>query len=414
MCLRAIALLAALAVMVSGCDDGGGGPAGLTDHGPGPRPERFSRYAGERGLGPEAVVRAYVEAIDRRDGERFCGLIAPYTAGAYDIASRDPDSGIRAQGCPDFVRGFIGFTTDCCPPQFQSARVKSVSEARVERGLMRVDAQVYVRIEQEGKRRTETLKDTVWLARFDGAWRVAKPSRVALAASLIHPNRPREDPAPPPDVEAEMKRYTAELRDFERRLRERASSYAPPGAPERCRGGVTIADRAGDVVDFQHPAPRTPPPPTPRVDIRSVTIASDGRRICLEWRAAGPIEGHLEARFNMGAADPGPSGFSQPFAVELRPDGKARVTSGEDEDHRPVPVPARVGAGGDRLTLVLDGESFRRGRQSPMSSGRPPLRRFGFNTSLTARLSEQRMLHDDLGPLPQPQLWLYPDGRQDR
>jgi hypothetical protein len=52
----------------------------------------------EPSLTPEAVARAYVEALNRRDGKRFCELVAPYISGGYDLVTRDPDwpAGARA------------------------------------------------------------------------------------------------------------------------------------------------------------------------------------------------------------------------------------------------------------------------------------------------------------------------------
>jgi hypothetical protein len=107
--------------------------------------------------------------------------------------------------------------------------------------------------------------------------------------------------------------------------------------------------------------------------------------------------------------DWGKSGFSQGFEVELRGDGRARVSSGRDDERRPLSVPGTVGREGNRLLLVVDRASFAAGRPFPGSpSPSRPLESFRFRADVTVVLSEQRYLHDDLGPAPPKGIQRFP------
>jgi len=108
------------------------------------------------------------------------------------------------------------------------------------------------------------------------------------------------------------------------------------------------------------------------------------------------------------------SRFIQIFEVELRPDGTARVTSGKDDEERPISVPAEVGRDGPRLTLVLDRQSFEAGRPIPATDldEPPPEGDFAFMVSTQAAAGDRRAAHEDLGPDPSPTGFGYPSGRR--
>jgi hypothetical protein len=57
-----------------------------------------------------------------------------------------------------------------------------------------------------------------------------------------------------------------------------------------------------------------------------------------------------------------------------------------------------LGRNGNRLVLKVNETSFSAGEAYPGSPASPrPLERFDFRASVTVRVSEERLLHDDLG-----------------
>jgi hypothetical protein len=171
-----------------------------------------------------------------------------------------------------------------------------------------------------------------------------------------------------------------------------------------CPGARRYEDASGDVVEYRFPAPPPPTPQLPAADIRAVEVHAAEGEICVVFEMSGAIRGGTT--FTVSHETPGvdwsQSGFAQFFEVELRTDGRARVTSGRDLSQRTLSVPASVGRDGARLMLVLSRASFAAGRPAPMSreqKGRP-LPRFQFLASVTVEVDETRLLHDDLGPGP--------------
>ena len=102
-------------------------------------------------------------------------------------------------------------------------------------------------------------------------------------------------------------------------------------------------------------------------------------------------------------------GFFQPFTIELRKDRTARITSFEDDDGRPLAVPAEVGWDGSSVSVVLDRESFRAGQAAWSSRSDPPLEEFGFSVTTIAAAGESSSVLDNLGSAPSA-TFRYPDG----
>jgi hypothetical protein len=370
------------------------------------------RYGPPPGLSPEQTVRGYVAALNGRDGSGFCGLVAPYISGHLELAGRDPEGLFRGRsGCPQIVSTFIGYIEDCCPPKYLHASVSELTVGPEQRDLVPVKMKLAVLEEDTAthRKKTEPLDDTVWLARFRGDWRIAKLSAVAQVASLRGDTQ-GEDVLAPPDLAAENRRFASELREYRKRLRARRASYAAAGQLADCSGGLVVKDDTGDLVDYRFPASKTPPPPAGQIDLRGVTVRSKNGLVCLEYETAAATKGPADFDFNLRDSAAG-SGFIQLFHIELNPDGSTRVTSGEDDDGHPIPVPARVGLKGNRLTVLLDRASFDAGKPTPTSTGDPPLRQFVFMAGVTGEVGGGRVLRDDLGRS-RPQLpYRYPDGK---
>lgn len=377
-------------------------------------------YPGDPSAGPEDVVRQYVTALNDRDGKAFCGSIAPYVAGLFDIAGRAPDNDLpKKLSCPQFIRAFIGYVEDCCPPRFVRADVGSLRSSR-KGDLVRVDAEITLHQKDTGRGDhpvTHRLHDVIWLARLDGAWRVARLSAVAGAASISTPfaSNDVDDQVPltrPPDVAALQRAYERRLAANRSYLRRRTASFKAPGRAASCPRGVTIDDPEGDVGEGAQGARRVPA----RGDLRSVSVAVErGRGLCLTFRTAADIRGPMRFDFGAFSFDFRRSTVDPVVEVEMRADGAARVTNGRGNEDKPTVVPAALGVEGKRLTVRIAGPALdARARRLHVSL--PPFRltRFAFNADTVVGADTRGEVRDQLGTGGEPGTHVYPGGRSCR
>ncbi len=400
--LLAAASCLGLALLVAGC---GGG-----DEGTSAAAGDFGAYPADESLDEEGVVRAYVDALDTRDGERFCSVVAPWISGRFDIQGTEPEAPLsRPLPCPDFVSGFIGYIEDCCPPEFHGAEVVDVGELERRGDVVGVPITVELELEQDGREYTEPLEDIVWITRDADAWRVATLSSVAAQASIVLESEPDFDV--PPDPAAEREAFAAEVESALRRREEYEASYREVSGEASCPDAARYADTGRDVEEYRHPAPPPPTPQLPAADLRAVHVHAADGRICALFELSGDIQTGTTFDFVIESPDFdwGVSGFSQGFEVDLRTDGRARVTSGRNDERRAISVPAEVGRDGPRLALLVDAESFSTGEPFPGSvTPSSPLDRFNLRADVTVEVSEERLLHDDLGPGPPEGTQRYP------
>jgi hypothetical protein len=372
----------------------------------------FGSYPADASLDERDVVEAYVRALDARDGKAFCRVVATWISGRFDIAGTDPDASLsRPVRCPQLVPGLTDFPWENQERDFKGASIADVGDLD-ERGgdLVGVPVTITLRLEEDERGvYDERLEDVVWLTKDAGAWRVAKLSNLAGWAALTEGSD--AELTSPPDVQAEQRAFAVEVAKARQLRSAREASYRVVATSAACPDGKTYPDGSDDVVDYRHPAPPTPTPQLPAADIRAVHVHASGRRICVLLELAGPVQTGTVFDFAIQSPDFdwGLSGFSQGFEVELRADDHARVTSGRDDQRRPISVPAEVGRAGNRLMVAVDAESFSTGRPLPgaaTSSG--PLTRFKLRASVTVKVSEERLLHDDLGPGPPEGVLRYP------
>jgi hypothetical protein len=392
------ALMATLALGACGNGEGSGsgGPPG--------------EYPGDPDLGPKEVASAYVQALDERDGQRFCELVAPYISGRYDLATRDPDGILRdMDGCPDFVSAFIGYVEDCCPPEFKGAKLERIASVEEDGELRGVRARVRVQVVQNSVPGTATVDTVIWVARLAGAWRVAKLEQVASLASLrSQADGPGADYAAPPYVAAEQRAFAALVDDSRERREEHEASYQPLGQVADCSGGASLEDPEGDQAWNGGATKSGDPPRVPGGDLVGMDVVVEGETVCARWRLAGTPEPPLALSYHHRTG-PTVGRFSQSFSLEIRDDGSVRVTSGEDDDGRPIAVPAEVGSDGSSVSVRLDAESFRAGQESWYSPEEPPLTDFGFSIGTVAQAGESSSVVDTLGTAPS-DTFRYPDG----
>lgn len=243
-----------------------------------------------------------------------------------------------------------------------------------------------------------TRVEPVWLARFDGEWRVAKLGRLAQEASLSMLRFPEEarvaadeQPDEPPDVDAEQRAYATLVDGFGRRMTERDGSFRPANEPRDCSGGLSMEDPRGDEADDSGRGDRTPS--VPAADLTRLQVVVDGASVCVRWDLAGERDRPLILFFSHTTSE---RGFTF-FNVEVHADGLARVTTFDDPDDHPIVVPAVVGADGSAVSVVLDGSS-------------PSDQSFNFGTSVKVAPGASGGSVDYVGA-DRPDRYHYPDGR---
>ena len=409
----AVAGIACLTLVGTGC--GGGTSADDTttaSSSAGTPKQEFGSYPADPSLDQKEVVEAYVDALNARDGRSFCRLVASWISGHFDIVGTDPDASLRRPLlCPEVLPALTDFPWENQERDFKGARVAAFGDLDERgNGLVGVPVAITLRLEEEGRGEyEEPLQDVVWVTKEAGAWRVAKLSVVAAWASLMATER-GDDLTGPPDVDAQRRSFAAESAKARQLRSARETSYRAVQETATCPEGKAFADPSNDVVDWQHPAPPTPTPQLAAADIRTINVHASEGRICVLFELAGDVRTDTEFKFSISSPDFdwGRSGFSQGFEVDLRSDGRARVTSGRDLEQRPMSVPAEVGRAGNRLLLAVDAKSFASGRPYPGSVAVPgPRDRFELHASAIVRVSAKRRLYDGLGPASPAELPVY-------
>jgi hypothetical protein len=133
------------------------------------------------------AVRAYVAAIDDRDGAAVCAALAP---GAIRNLPLPREGG----GCARSLQRSIGYRDPRGYPVFGSARIDSIEDVAIAAGEARVTATIVTEFADRDEPSIED--DLVYLAEVDGEWRVARPSAV-LYRAVGKPEVPLEAVAPP-------------------------------------------------------------------------------------------------------------------------------------------------------------------------------------------------------------------------
>ena len=169
----------------------GGGAVGQKPAGP----DQYSESAGNSAVPLVASVRAYVSAIDRRDGKALCSLLTP---GALR-GVRLPEHG---SGCAGAVGASIGHSGRAAPA-WRRTRIRRVGPVEIDPqqpGAARVRALVVHRF--RGDREPSIEDDLIYLHYSAGRWLVAKPSSTfyrAIGARDV-PLRAITPPSPPGDA----------------------------------------------------------------------------------------------------------------------------------------------------------------------------------------------------------------------
>jgi hypothetical protein len=138
-----------------------GKPSGPAESGAGdPRVTALERAAAR-------TVREFVAALDRRDGERACSLLAPGALRAVELPR-------PRGGCAASLRASIGYRDPRGLPVFESAEVAELRSVKIDGPSGRVVATVVTRFADRDEPSIED--DIFYLARAGDGWLIAKAS----------------------------------------------------------------------------------------------------------------------------------------------------------------------------------------------------------------------------------------------
>lgn len=119
------------------------------------------------------TVRGYVAALDARDGERVCALLAP---GAIDQVELPVEKG----DCASSVTASIGYRDPRGLPVWGEGQVSRLRSVEIEADAAKVVATVVTRFADRGGLSVED--DVVYLSRSGDGWLIAKPSSTLYRA----------------------------------------------------------------------------------------------------------------------------------------------------------------------------------------------------------------------------------------
>jgi hypothetical protein len=113
------------------------------------------------------AVRAYVEALDQRDGAAVCALLAPGAIDEVELPEKRGD-------CAASLKASIGYRDPRGLPVWKSARVVALPSLEVDGEQGKVVATTVTRFSDRDEPSIED--DVVYLVRSGDEWLIAKPS----------------------------------------------------------------------------------------------------------------------------------------------------------------------------------------------------------------------------------------------
>ena len=119
------------------------------------------------------VVRAYVAALNARDGERACGLFVPGALAEVDFP-RDRGS------CAASLSASIGYRDPRGFPVYERSRIGRIPSVTIDGSEARVVATTVTHF--AGNREPSVEDDLIYLRNEDGRWLIVKPSATLYRA----------------------------------------------------------------------------------------------------------------------------------------------------------------------------------------------------------------------------------------
>jgi hypothetical protein len=123
--------------------------------------------------GAERTVRQFITALDERDGERVCSLLAEGALEALELPRPGGD-------CAASLTASIGFRDPRGLPVWESAELTQLRFQRL--GGEAATAIATVATEFADREQISIEDDIIYLVRIDGRWLIAKPSSTLYRA----------------------------------------------------------------------------------------------------------------------------------------------------------------------------------------------------------------------------------------
>jgi hypothetical protein len=198
--MRLAALLAAAALGIAGCGEGGSGgtpppppeveaspEAPPKTHSKGEAPEQIGDLSSGDQAAVETAVHRYIGALDRHDGAAVCAAFEP---GALHLAELP----VRQGSCAPSLDASIGTRPKSGAPAWRRTVIRSLTDVSVGPKRARVTATVthdfsdrnYVSLEE----------DVIYLDRLADRWLLAKPSG-SFYRAVGYPEPPLRALTPP-------------------------------------------------------------------------------------------------------------------------------------------------------------------------------------------------------------------------
>ena len=203
--------LAALALAACGGDDeqggaeaGSAGEAGTIAADPGaseanpeappsvPESGGGEELPADEGAAVEAAARAYIDALNARDGGAVCARFGPDVVVTEELPDRRP--GQRNGDCATALGAAIGVKPPRGGPAWRSTRILAVTAVAAGPERARVTATVRHRFSDRNYVSVE--EDVIYLDRLGGEWLLAKPSG-SFYRAVGYPEPPLRALAPP-------------------------------------------------------------------------------------------------------------------------------------------------------------------------------------------------------------------------
>jgi hypothetical protein len=338
--LRSLAYFAAFALVAGGCQATGGSS-------------------------PDETVRAYVDAINARDGGAVCDLLTE--EGAYEFLDWLVEEEYADQGvCADYISALIGYGEESDTDTFQRARILDLSEGERVGDVLGMELRVEVELNDDGneqERITREFDDVVWLVERRGRWLLAKPSGLLMASFAAY--TVPEDLLEAPDPEVQRREYERKIEAQRQRQEAERRAFAPIGGIVfECAGTRTSQDDVGsDLGDLDSQGvgdvTRELRDRLGVIDLRRVEVETQGEELCVRVTVrGGVIEERLRIIFEIYS--PAKSHIYRSaldLVLEVDADGKGRFGY-EDKDvqdeygrHPLRFVPSQLGRDGETFAF---------------------------------------------------------------
>ncbi len=154
-----------------------------------PAPQRERGGARRAATGAADAYRAYIDAINGRDGQALCALLAPG-------ATRELQAPVERGSCAATLAASIGYRDPRGFPVWRRTRLNTIERTQVAGDLSSARITAAIVTDFADRNEPSVESDIAYLERAGGRWRLAKPSS-ALYRALGNAEPPPDVIAPP-------------------------------------------------------------------------------------------------------------------------------------------------------------------------------------------------------------------------